>query len=295
MTADGSFDPRQHFQNLKGQSYLQVRDRVTWFRDEHADGYILTELVEHDAAAGMAMFKARAGWFTAEDREAFATGYGSETKGDFADYVEKAETKAIGRALACLGYGTAQAMDLDEGGSVADSPVERRARPAQQQPARAQTLPARRPAPLEHVPQSIDPLAAKRARLDTLLRAYPDAMQATGGRGALAIKDADLDRAIAKLNARATGEAVDPKAPHLFAQTMQQALDDADENERELSADELADLLGLIKTYLHDDVAQQGIYAAQGISVDAMTGGEAKSAFRWLKERAERRAQKEAV
>jgi hypothetical protein len=153
MTAsEESYKPHEHFRNLKGQSYLEVKHRVTWFRDEHADGYILTELVEHDAAAGMAMFKARAGWFTAEDREAFATGYGSETKGDFADYVEKAETKAIGRALACLGYGTAQAMDLDEGGSVADSPVERRPRQAQQQPARAQTPPARRPAPIIHEP-----------------------------------------------------------------------------------------------------------------------------------------------
>jgi hypothetical protein len=34
-----------------------------------------------------------------------ATGYGSETAGDFPDFIEKAETKAIGRALNALGYG----------------------------------------------------------------------------------------------------------------------------------------------------------------------------------------------
>ena len=42
-----------------------------------------------------------------------ASGYGSESKADFADYIEKAETKAIGRALAALGYGTQFALDFD--------------------------------------------------------------------------------------------------------------------------------------------------------------------------------------
>jgi hypothetical protein len=164
-TPDEGYKPQEHFRNLKGQMYLEVKHRVTWFRDEHADGYIKTELVEHDAAAGLAVFKAEAGWVSTVEKgtdaepvrsflTVYATGYGSETKGDFTDYVEKAETKAVGRALAFLGYGTAQAMDLDEGGSVADSPVERRPRTAQQQPARAQTQPTRRPAPVIHEPAS---------------------------------------------------------------------------------------------------------------------------------------------
>jgi hypothetical protein len=166
MTAsEEGYKPQEHFRNLKGQSYLEVKHRVTWFR----------ELVEHDATAGMAMFKARAGWFTAENREAFATGYGSETKGDFADYVEKAETKAIGRALAYLGYGTAQAMDLDEGDSVADSPVERRPRQAQQQPARAQTQPHRRQQQAPPAPQTND--EAEVAALETQHRRLYNAAQ----------------------------------------------------------------------------------------------------------------------
>ncbi len=50
-----------------------------------------------------------------------ATGYGSEAQGDFADYIEKAETKAIGRALAALGYGTQFALDFDLGGEQVDA------------------------------------------------------------------------------------------------------------------------------------------------------------------------------
>ncbi len=55
-----------------------------------------------------------------------ATGWGSETAGDFRDYLEKAETKAIGRALAALGFGTQFCPDFEFGaavGRVVDSPV----------------------------------------------------------------------------------------------------------------------------------------------------------------------------
>jgi hypothetical protein len=57
-----------------------------------------------------------------------ATGHGSETARDFKDYIEKAETKAIGRALAALGFGTQFAPDIDDGssiGRVVDAPVSR--------------------------------------------------------------------------------------------------------------------------------------------------------------------------
>jgi hypothetical protein len=51
-----------------------------------------------------------------------------ETRDDFADFVEKAETGAIGRALAMCGYGTQFAPELSEGDlesgriAYADSP-----------------------------------------------------------------------------------------------------------------------------------------------------------------------------
>ena len=52
-----------------------------------------------------------------------SSGYGSESVKDFGDYLEKAETKAVGRALAMLGYGTQFAPELDEGDRIVDSPV----------------------------------------------------------------------------------------------------------------------------------------------------------------------------
>jgi hypothetical protein len=53
-----------------------------------------------------------------------ATGYGTETAAGFADYVERAETRALGRALAALGIGTQfVGQDLTEGDHVADAPV----------------------------------------------------------------------------------------------------------------------------------------------------------------------------
>jgi hypothetical protein len=315
MTAsEESYKPHEHFRNLKGQSYLEVKHRVTWFRDEHADGYILTELVEHDAAAGMAMFKARAGWFTAEDREAFATGYGSETKGDFADYVEKAETKAIGRALACLGYGTAQAMDLDEGGSVADSPVERRPRQAQQQPARTQTPPARRPAPVIHEPTGQQQRPALRtantateedyAAVTALLRADTEgAEKLPKPAGQMAPEELRKTRAWLEKRAAAIEKGqttwVDPRKPlrpfPATAQTVQQSIDAAGDEERHLDPAELADLFGLIEGLLAEDADARGIYASKGQIVAQFDEQEAMREFAWLKERSERRARNQAA
>ena len=44
----------------------------------------------------------------------------------FPDYIEKAETGAIGRALAMCGYGTLQAPEFDEQDRLADAPIEKR-------------------------------------------------------------------------------------------------------------------------------------------------------------------------
>ena len=48
----------------------------------------------------------------------------TEDKKAFGDFEEKAETGAIGRALAMLGFGTQHALsDLDEGDRIVDAPV----------------------------------------------------------------------------------------------------------------------------------------------------------------------------
>jgi hypothetical protein len=51
-----------------------------------------------------------------------ATARKRETENGFPDYIEKAETGAVGRALAMCGYGTLQAPEFDEGERLADAP-----------------------------------------------------------------------------------------------------------------------------------------------------------------------------
>src|SRR5579871_5818942 len=80
--------------------YMEVKWRLLWLRTEHPDARIHTELVKH--VDDLAVFKAH----VALANGAEATGFGSETVDDWKDYMEKAETKALGRALAALGYGT---------------------------------------------------------------------------------------------------------------------------------------------------------------------------------------------
>ena len=48
-----------------------------------------------------------------------------ETEIDSPDYIEKAETGAIGRVLAMSEYGTLQAHEFDEGERIADDPIEK--------------------------------------------------------------------------------------------------------------------------------------------------------------------------
>lgn len=121
------FDPTRYLTKLKGKDYLEVKWRLVWLRSVHPDASISTRLEHRDA--NEAVFSSSVVLSTGGS----ATGWGSESKGDFGDYTEKAETKALGRALAALGFGTQFAgQDFDEGGAVADSPVQRQPQPKQQ-------------------------------------------------------------------------------------------------------------------------------------------------------------------
>ena len=122
------FNPNDHMMKLKGKDYLQVAWRLVWFREDHPDWGINAECIEQDQEH--AIFKA----IICDDSGVQkSSGHGSESKKDFADFLEKAETKAIGRALAMLGYGTQFVADeLDEGERIVDSPVNRK--PEQEQP-----------------------------------------------------------------------------------------------------------------------------------------------------------------
>jgi len=119
--AEKTFDASRYLTKLDGKDYLEVKWRLLWLRTEHPEAVVITELVKHEG--GMALFKARVTLANGGE----ATGWGSETINDFGDYIEKAETKALGRACAALGYGTQFCEDFDfqvkEEPAVVDAPV----------------------------------------------------------------------------------------------------------------------------------------------------------------------------
>ena len=99
--------------------YLPVAARIAWFRREHPDWSIITKIVQlaNKAIIMKAIIKDATGRIIATARK-------KETEIGFPDYIEKAETGAIGRALAMCGYGTLQAPEFDEQDRLADAPVE---------------------------------------------------------------------------------------------------------------------------------------------------------------------------
>jgi hypothetical protein len=136
------FDPSKYLTKVGSADYLEVKWRLVWLRTDHPDADIDTQLMS-PPDTGEAIFKAR---ITIPSGGA-ATGWGSETPNDFRDYLEKAETKAIGRALAALGYGTQFCPDFDFGapaGKLVDAPVTRsKAEPRSLYPPREISQPAR--------------------------------------------------------------------------------------------------------------------------------------------------------
>lgn len=139
--------------NLRGREYLEVKYRLVWFREEHPNWSIETELlsVTQDSAYARAVVKDETG-------RIIATSHKFESKRGFPDFIEKAETGAIGRALALVGYGTQFCADeLDEGERIVDAPVEphhayaeaaeefERAEPARTEPAAAAPAPMKDP------------------------------------------------------------------------------------------------------------------------------------------------------
>ena len=100
--------------------YLPVAARVAWFRKDHPYWSIITKCVQlaNKAVIMKAIIRDMQGVIIATARK-------KETEIGFPDYIEKAETGAVGRALAMCGYGTLQAPEFDEGERIADAPVEK--------------------------------------------------------------------------------------------------------------------------------------------------------------------------
>lgn len=92
--------------NIKGKEYVEVNERVKYFRneEEYKGWSIETELLSNQD--GVCVFKA-----TIKDNEqrVIATGHAYENEGSTfinkTSYIENCETSAVGRALGMLGIG----------------------------------------------------------------------------------------------------------------------------------------------------------------------------------------------
>jgi hypothetical protein len=118
---ESTFNPTEHLSSIKGKAYLEVKWRLVWFRQDKPNWRIQTKIV--DQFENGAVFKAV---ILDENNNIMASGHKMETRTGFPDYLEKAETGAIGRALAMCGYGTQFAPELEEGERIVDAPIETR-------------------------------------------------------------------------------------------------------------------------------------------------------------------------
>lgn len=109
--------------NLKGKEYLQVAHRLIILDETHESYSVNTELIQVSDVS--AVSKATVTVWDKDGRILrSASSTKRETKSDFPDFIEKAETGSIGRALALIGIGTQFCtQDMEEGSRLADSPV----------------------------------------------------------------------------------------------------------------------------------------------------------------------------
>jgi hypothetical protein len=111
-----------------GKEYLTVAGRLHWLRSEHRIWGIVTEAQEINLQANppYAIFRAT---ITDAENKVIATATKREDARGFADFIEKAETGSVGRALAFCGYGSDYDPDLQEINPLSDSPVKSKSQP----------------------------------------------------------------------------------------------------------------------------------------------------------------------
>lgn len=109
--------------SLKGKDYMMCAMRLVWFNEEVQLFKIETQFIRSEDT--VSIVKAT---ITILDDKGGIVKQASATKREdqkhFPDHLEKAETGAIGRCLALLGFGTNFAVtDLEEGERLLDSPL----------------------------------------------------------------------------------------------------------------------------------------------------------------------------
>lgn len=90
--------------NIKGKEYVEVNERVKWFRDVYPGYFLETELLSNEN--GVCVFKAIV---RSPNGEIVSTGHAYEKEDSTfinkTSYIENCETSAVGRALGFLGIG----------------------------------------------------------------------------------------------------------------------------------------------------------------------------------------------
>lgn len=97
------FDYTKYLMNIKGKDYLPVASRILWLRKDRPLWSIETEPLQINIEKQYAIFQAT---IRDEAGRIMAQATKMEDVRGFQDFLEKAETGAIGRALGFCGFGT---------------------------------------------------------------------------------------------------------------------------------------------------------------------------------------------
>lgn len=153
---------QQNRQNVL-DNYVTVAERIAAFYQSYPTGRICTQILEHNEESGFILMRAEV-FRSTDDANPSATGHAFEVRGDGyvnrTSYIENAETSAVGRSLALLGFEVRRGIaSREEMEKAARMPAEKTARaperapeskPTESRPAEgrpAEAKPAAKPAP----------------------------------------------------------------------------------------------------------------------------------------------------
>jgi hypothetical protein len=130
-------------------SYVTVAERIAAFYQSYPTGRICTQILEHNEESGFILMRAEV-FRSTDDAQPSATGHAFEVRGDGyvnrTSYIENAETSAVGRSLALLGFEVRRGIaSREEMEKAARMPAERPAQAPESKP--PERKPAAKPAP----------------------------------------------------------------------------------------------------------------------------------------------------